>query len=258
MTSGPAPANPVPAIFSKTGTTYLEAKPHGIEFAFPDAGNMAAHINRILRGVEYPIPELPGFAPRLIVDIGANVGASAVFFALRYPGAAVHCYEPSTHNIAFIARNIAALPHITCHPYGLNDREQTLDLFLGFSQSMTCSVVASAETGQETERVTLRRARPELEQIGLAGGGTILKLDTEGCEVPILRDIADLLDGVALLYVEYHSEADRRTIDDLLAGRFMLAAARATVPHRGLNLYVAETLALAYPMLHAYRVAPPA
>jgi FkbM family methyltransferase len=250
-------SDPVPAIFAKATTTYLEAKPHGIEFHFPDSGNMAAQINRVLRGGEYPILDLPGFAPRLIVDIGANVGASAVFFALRYPGADVHCYEPSTHNNAFIARNIAELPRITCHPYGLSDREQTLDLFMGFSQSMTCSVIASVETGQETERVTLRHARPEMEQIGFAGGGVILKLDTEGCEVPILRDIADLLDGVAMMYVEYHSEADRRTIDAMLAGRFMLSWAHATVPHRGLNFYIAETLAAQYPGLHTLRVPPP-
>jgi FkbM family methyltransferase len=251
------PSGPVPAIFAKSSTTYLEAKPHGIEFHFPDSGNMATHINRVLRGVEYPILDLPGFVPRLVVDVGANVGAAAVFFALRYPGAEVHCYEPSTHNIAYIERNIADLPRIVCHPYGLSDREQELELFMGFSQSMTCSVIASAETGRESERVTLRRARPELERIGLArGGASILKLDTEGCEIPILRDILDLLESVAMIYVEYHSEADRRAIDALLAERFMLASARASVPHRGLNLYVAATLAAAYPTLHAYRVPP--
>jgi FkbM family methyltransferase len=251
------PSGPVPTIFAKSNTTYLEAKPHGIEFHFPDAGNMAAQINRILRGGEYPILGLPGYAPRLIVDVGANVGASSVFFALKYPDAAVHCFEPSAHNVAYIERNIVELPRITCHPFGLHDREQTLDLFLGASQSMQCSVVPSLETGQETERITLRRARPELERIGLGGGGAILKLDTEGCEVPILRDIADLLDGIDMIYVEYHSEADRRTIDAILAGRFMLSWSHAALPHRGMILYVAEALAARFPGLNSLRLDPP-
>jgi hypothetical protein len=120
---------------------------------------------------------------------------------------------------------------------------------------MQCSVFSSVETGSETERVTLRRARPALVEIGLGGaGGAVLKLDTEGCEVPILRDLGELLNAIDLIYVEYHSEADRRAIDALLAERFMLATATARYPHRGLNLYVAETLAAAFPALHSLRM----
>jgi FkbM family methyltransferase len=248
------PSDPIPAIFAKTNTTFLEAKPHGIEFTYPDSGNMATLVNRVLRGGEYPFLNLPGYAPRLVIDIGANVGAAAVYFAVRYPSAEVHCYEPSSHNLAFLARNSAELPRIHCHPFGLHDRELAIDLFLGASQSMQCSVVASVETGGQTERVTLRRARTELAAIGLAGGAAVLKLDTEGCELPILRDLGDLLGGVDLIYVEYHSEADRRAIDGLLADRFMLATANAHYPHRGLNLYVAETLAATFPALHALRL----
>ncbi|MBI3515791.1 MAG: FkbM family methyltransferase [Proteobacteria bacterium] len=250
------PSDAIPAIFAKTATTYLEAKPHGFEFAFPNAANMASLVNRILRGAEYALPDLPGYAPRLIVDIGANVGAAAVSFALRYPDAEIHCYEPSRHNMAFLARNVATLPHIRSHAYGLSDREQEVDLHLGFGQSMQCSVIPSRETGAATERVTLRRARPELERIGLAAGGALIKLDTEGCELPILTDIAPLLGAVDLLYVEYHSEADRRAIERQLGERFLLATARAHHPHRGLNLYVAQALVAAYPVLDELRLPP--
>jgi FkbM family methyltransferase len=249
------PSDPVPAIFAKANTTYLDAKPRPIPFTYPDSGNMAGLVTRVLSGEEYPFLNLPGYAPRLVIDLGANVGASAVFFALHYPGAEVHCYEPSSHNVAFLERNAAQLPHIHCHPFGVHDHEIAIDLFLGASQSMQCSVFANVETGSETERVTLRRARPALVEIGLGGaGGAVLKLDTEGCEVPILRDLGDLLNAIDLIYVEYHSEGDRRAIDALLAERFMLAAATARYPHRGLNLYVAETLAAAFPALHSLRM----
>ena len=252
--SEPGADGALPAIFAKTGTTYLEAKPHGLEVAFPNAANMASLVNRILRGGEYPMPELPGYAPRLVVDIGANIGAAALCFALRYPGAEVHCYEPSRHNLAFLRRNTAPLPRIHCHDHGLSDRDQEADLFLGVSQSMQCSVIASPETGGATERVTLRRARTALEPLDLGAGRAVLKLDTEGCELPILSDLAPLLGGVDLIYVEYHSESDRRAIEGLLAERFALAAARAHHPHRGLNLYLATTLWAAYPALDDLRL----
>lgn len=248
------PSDPIPAIFAKTGTIYFDAEPRAIKFTYPDSGNMAGQVKRVLRGEEYPFLNLPGYAPRLVIDVGANVGASAVFFAVHYPSAQVHCYEPSTHNLAFLERNAAEVPRIHCHRFGLHDRELAIDLFLGASQSMQCSVIASPETGAETERVTLRRAHTALTEIGLGDGGAVVKLDTEGCEVPILRDLGDLLGAIDMLYVEYHSEDDRRAIDALLAGRFMLAAATARYPHRGLNFYVTETLAGAYPALHSLRL----
>jgi FkbM family methyltransferase len=251
----PVPHDALPAIFAKTATTYLEAKPHGLEFAYPDAANMASLVNRTLRGVEYPALELPGWAPRLIVDIGANVGAAALCFALRHPQAEVHCYEPSRHNFGYLARNVAPLPRIHAHAFGLDDRDREADLYYGFGQSMQCSLIASPETGPDAERVSLRRARPEMERIGLGAGGALVKLDTEGCERPILEDMAALLGAVDLLYVEYHSEADRRAIEALAAPRFALGAARATSPHRGLNLYIAQPLLAAHPALDALRLA---
>jgi FkbM family methyltransferase len=250
------PHDTLPAIFAKPATTYLEAKPHGLEFAYPDAANMASLVNRTLRGAEYPALELPGWAPRLVVDIGANVGAAAVCFALRYPAAEVHCYEPSRHNLAYLARNIAPLPRLHAHPFGLHDRDHEADLYYGFSQSMQCSLIASRETGPDAERATLRRARPEMERIGLPAGRALVKLDTEGCERPILEDMAPLLGAVDLLYVEYHSEADRRAIEALAAPHFALAAARATAPHRGLNLYIAQPLLAAHPALDTLRLVP--
>jgi hypothetical protein len=102
----------------------------------------------------------------------------------------------------------------------------------------------------------VKSARGEFARMGIgAGESMILKLDTEGCEVPILRDVSAVLGGVDLLYVEYHSEEDRLAIDDLLRGQMMLAVGRAMMPHRGTSVYVARHLVERYPMLDAARIA---
>ena len=44
----------------------------------------------------------------------------------------------------------------------------------------------------------------------------ILKVDTEGCEVPILFSVKEYLKDIKILYIEYHSSIDRDEIRNLL------------------------------------------
>ena len=55
--------------------------------------------------------ELPT-QPRLILDLGANVGYASVYFALRHPTARVIAVEPEPSNVAVLRRNVAGLPSV--------------------------------------------------------------------------------------------------------------------------------------------------
>jgi hypothetical protein len=44
----------------------------------------------------------------------------------------------------------------------------------------------------------------------------ILKIDTEGSEVPIINSLSLRLNDIGIVMLEYHSEIDRRKIDHLL------------------------------------------
>lgn len=57
---------------------------------------------------QYNSPSLPATANN-IVDLGANIGLSAVFFGLRYPQARILCVEPDGENFSAMTSNIAAL-----------------------------------------------------------------------------------------------------------------------------------------------------
>jgi hypothetical protein len=50
-----------------------------------------------------------------ILDIGANVGSFALWAELRWPGSKIRCYEPNPGTFAFLKRNTAGHPAITCH-----------------------------------------------------------------------------------------------------------------------------------------------
>jgi hypothetical protein len=67
-------------------------------------------------------------------------------------------------------------------------------------------------------------------------------MDAEGGEVKILSEILKYArNEITMIYLEYHSEADRLTIDQIMKEKYNLAYAQATGQHRGTNLYILKT-----------------
>jgi FkbM family methyltransferase len=50
---------------------------------------------------------------KTIVDCGANIGLTALFFAERYPDARIFCIEPDPENFALLQKNTESEPRIT-------------------------------------------------------------------------------------------------------------------------------------------------
>lgn len=223
---------------------------------FPANGNMEAHVRAILTGETYPFYGVPGRPGCTIVDIGANVGAAAIYFLAKAPEARLIAFEPAAATFALLQENLGAFARAEVVNAGLFSRDTVMDLYGGALDCSQNSVVASSETAAVTERITLRRASSEFGRLGI-GEIAILKIDTEGCEVPILEDIAAWLPRVDQIYLEYHSEEDRLAIDAMLADGFMLCRARCDGPHRGVNLYVARRVIEADPRTEPLRLRRP-
>ncbi len=69
----------------------------------------------------------------------------------------------------------------------------------------------------------------------------MLKVDTEGCEVAIFASLLDRLGEMKIIYLEYHSEADRRELDAMLSPTHHLYFGRL-VGDSGELLYLAHDL----------------
>jgi len=66
----------------------------------------------------------------------------------------------------------------------------------------------------------------------------IIKIDTEGCELPILSALSECVRATKVLYLEYHSEEDRIAIDEMLRPTHILYSGNVQFPHRGEFVYV--------------------
>jgi FkbM family methyltransferase len=193
----------------------------------------------ILAGLTYPVPpDLEGV--RVVLDVGANVGATTMLFSAWFPDAVVHAFEPVPSTFALLERNTAALANVQAHPFGLLDETIEADIYPGIVGPGQASIHPGPDGGAPSGRIRLVAAAEWVEQ---ADPGTIdvLKVDTEGCEVPILRSLGDHLGSVRLLYLEFHSQLDRRAIEEMIEPTHRLALGRQVLD-TGELFYVREDL----------------
>ena len=223
-----------------------------IRFLYPTGGNTLTQVKSVLSGDEYPIHSIPEFEPTVIVDVGANIGAAALYFAKHYPNAQIYCYEPSEENFALLEHNTASIANVRSFKFGLSDANTIARLFQGRDQCLQHSIYKSIEVSDASRCVTLRRVSQAFAREGITP--SILKLDSEGCEVQTLRDLNGTLDRVDLIYVEYHSESDRREIDALLSPYFFLTYASIQFIHRGILAYLSKSLANQHPDLVRWEI----
>jgi hypothetical protein len=88
-----------------------------INCEYPDNINMQNIIKHIFEGKEYPLLNIPGYSPRLIIDVGANIGATAIYFSLAFPNSKIECYEPSLRNYYYLKKNTEYFDNITANAY---------------------------------------------------------------------------------------------------------------------------------------------
>lgn len=197
-------------------------------------------VNNIFKDREYEVPRqyLPSEAIT-VVDVGANVGLFALYMIMTKAIKTIHCFEPSPASVKLLRRNVGNLAGVHIHPFGLTDQDGKRLLMLDPQNTGRNTMIATG-AHSATIDVPVQDARSALDRLGL-GYIDVLKLDTEGSEVPILESLSSRLDYIGIVLLEYHSEDDRRRIDQLLP-QFKLIGAMATVMNLGTLKYINKRL----------------
>ena len=169
-------------------------------------------------------------AVRTIVDIGANVGASVLFWKSLYPGARIHCFEPIPSNFDMLKRNCAALTDVTPHNEALGDKDGEITFIhspAGGNEG-GWSVFQRGATGtEEKATIAIKNSCGRLTGLGVARID-ILKVDTEGAEKMIIKGLGlDLLARTQYICGELHGERDFELLDYLDTNGFHVGAKKA-------------------------------
>jgi FkbM family methyltransferase len=223
-----------------TPTEFVTLQGNGGELVLevPDDEGIGFVLNEIFNQHHYlPVPGL--LPPRTVLDIGANVGAAAAYFRLFYPDAALFCVEPDPRAYTLLKRNAEVIGNCETYGVGLHNGTQVR----GFHASGASSVNGSAVSPLAgSGRQLMIDAGTFARECG-SGEFDLIKIDTEGFEVPILLSLRQCLATARVILLEFHSHGDRRLIDEILSQTHYLWQAFVSSPHRGTLCFVNRTVA---------------
>jgi FkbM family methyltransferase len=171
---------------------------------FGDVTNLA---NLFYRQV-YRLRALP--EEGVILDVGANIGLAAAWFAFHNPGRPIHCFEPLAANAAVIRLNC---PHARVVEAAVGSRRDRVRLNVDPDQVMASSIPCRWQT-KEVEFDVL--PLDEYVAAQAIDGVALLKIDAEGMEVEILKGAQATLPKICRVAMETHGEATHAEVLRLL------------------------------------------
>ena len=132
-----------------------------------------------------------------ILDCGAHIGLSVIYLKRICPSANIIAFEPDVENYSLLEKNVAA------HQLKGIDLKQeavwTGNTILNFLQEGSMGSKIATGTASNTREVKAIRLKDYLNK-----KVDFLKLDIEGAEYEVLKDIEENLDYVSKMFIEYH------------------------------------------------------
>jgi FkbM family methyltransferase len=146
-------------------------------------------------------------ATPLIVDCGANIGASAVWLSAHYPEAKIVAIEPFAENLALLKRNVAGL-NVDIIEGAVGPADGVANLDASVSDSLGQRVTAEGG-GQAVQVRSLRSLIARYEN----AEPFFLKIDIEGAEKDLFEHDWEVFDQFPIIAIEPHDFAmpGRRT-----------------------------------------------
>ena len=134
----------------------------------------------------------------MIIDCGANIGLSIIYFKNAYPNANIVAFEPDEKNFALLQKNIDAFTFVNVILHQSAVWISNDPLQFSVTGTMGSSIVTQPN-GSNTVTVQGFRLKDLLTK-----KIDFLKIDIEGAEYAVLKDIASALHWVQNLFIEYH------------------------------------------------------
>jgi len=150
---------------------------------------------------------LPAFQPKVIYDLGANVGIASLFFGSLYSGATVYGFEPLPENLEVCTHNFRNLPKPSqVFPWAVGAASGTA-IFDCLNDSRGGRLESSPH---DPKLKTTGKLEVQVYSIGdlITKKGLqppdFLKIDVEGAELDVLKGLEQHHQAVKWIYIETH------------------------------------------------------
>jgi FkbM family methyltransferase len=143
--------------------------------------------------------------PRVIIDAGANIGLTSIFYANKYPDATIVAVEPEASNFELLVKNASPYANIIALQaalWGEATRLQVIDPGLGHYGFQTQSS-GNDSPGRHRHDVPGMTVDEIMRAKGL-DFVDLLKVDIEGSEKEVFENSTKWLDRVGVIVIELH------------------------------------------------------
>jgi len=155
-------------------------------------------------------------SPKIVVDIGANIGTFTLHSHYVWPESTVFAYEPSSFNYEYLVKNAHTKPSARIYPFNLavSGLAERKTFFLKEHSGANSFFEAISNHQVKDARPVVVDAIP-LEIVLEKANGKIdfLKIDCEGAEWLILPGHEDTLQQIGYVAMEYHIPPDKQLSD---------------------------------------------
>lgn len=137
-----------------------------------------------------------------IIDCGANIGMSVIYMKRQFPLAEIIAFEPDETNFSLLNKNINSFGYsnVLLYKEAIWNENTTLQ----FSNESSMGSKIEIDTTSNTIAVKAVRLKDFLNR-----QVDFLKIDIEGAENVVIKDIADNLHFVKNMFLEYHGTFDQ-------------------------------------------------
>jgi FkbM family methyltransferase len=160
-----------------------------------------ATFNQVLVELEYDykLKEQPKF----IIDCGANIGLSSIFFQSKFPNSTVIAIEPEISNFNQLVKNTSSYKNIKCVNNGIWDKSSILEVVdernfghWGFECKVVETESVNTIVGLSINDVLEQNNRYEID---------LLKIDIEGAELELFsNNYENWLPKTKVIMIELH------------------------------------------------------
>jgi FkbM family methyltransferase len=155
------------------------------------AGDIVAEYDRILAAGRTP----------LIIDCGANIGASSVWFAKVFPRAAVAALEPEQHNFEILCLNCGDYPNIVPERAAISSKKETLYIENpGRGDWGFRTTERPVGDGVSTPACSIESVARQFPDADLF----MVKIDIEGGEARLFESNYEWVQGTMVIIMELH------------------------------------------------------
>ena len=175
----------------------------GVVIEYDNLFDFSIIVEEILLNEDYYFKS--GSSTPVIIDAGANIGLATYYFKSLYPECKIMAFEPNPKVFNILTRNIKRNKwrDIILHECALNDRNGSELTFYISSSGLSGSVGEGNSGGDDYTYREISVKSAKLSEF-LPEHTDYLKMDIEGCETMVIRDISSKLSSIEYMFIEFH------------------------------------------------------